>query len=422
MNVYIFGLGHIGLPLCGSIALCGKKVYGIDINPNTIKNIETGNINIYEYYNDKHISVIIKELIDQTQLTVSTKFTRIDNEPSIFTITVGIGTKEDNSQELAPIQAVLDELLPKLVPKDLLLFRTTMIPGTCENFILPQLKALNIPIYLAYCPETIAETHAFDEFENNPKVLAGIDEESYKAAEEFLKSLSNAPIYKASNIRTAEMVKVAQNIHRDVNIALANELDEAASALNIDIYELQHLASTHPRVELLEPGPGVGGYCIPNALGYLNDSLVGLNVPLKLTHTARSINNEKPLKVVQTITRALKDANKNIANSSIAIIGLAMKDCCADCRLSPALDIVNLLVKEGANIKAFDPLVPLTYAFQTSSFDECIKNSDCLVITANQPGIRFNINEMQSLMSTPIIVVDTRNVFPSYDNVNLYRA
>ena len=421
MNVYVFGLGHIGLPLCGSLALCGKKVYGIDINPHTIKNIETGNINIYEYYHNKHISVIIKELIDQKQLTVSTKFTRIDNEPSIFTITVGIGEKDDKSQDLSPIQAVLDELLPNLVPRDLLLFRTTMIPGTCENFILPQLKALNIPIYLAYCPETIAETHAFEEFENNPKVLAGIDEESYKVAEEFLKSLSKAPIYKASNIRTAEMVKVAQNIHRDVNIALINELGEAASALNIDIYELQYLANTHPRVKLLEPGPGVGGYCIPNALGYLKESLVGLNVPLKLTHTARNINSEKPFKVVQQIKDALRDAGKDIHNSAIAVIGLAMKDCCADCRLSPALDIVELLVKGGAIVKAYDPLVPLTYAFQVSSFNECIKNADCLVITANQPGIMFNLDEMQSLMSNPIIVVDTRNVFPYSDNVSLYK-
>lgn len=422
MNIYVFGLGHIGLPLAASIALCGKQVHGVDINPITINNIKTGNINMYEYYHDKHISLIVQELLENNQLVVNNKFTRISKEPSVFIITVGIGTNEDKSSDLSPIQAVLNELLPNLVPEDLLLFRTTMIPGTCESFIIPQLKDLNIPIHLAYCPETIAETHAFEEFENNPKVLAGIDEESYKAAEDFLNSLSDSPIYKASNIRTAEMIKVAQNIQRDVDIALINELGEAASALNIDIYELQHLANTHPRVNLLQPGPGVGGYCIPNALGYLKEALVNSNVPLKLTNTARNINNEKPLKVVETIKKALKDGNKDINNVSISVIGLAMKDHCADCRLSPALDIIELLLKEGANVKAYDPLVPLTYTFQTSNFKECIKDTDCLVIAAKQPGTMFNLDEIYSLMSYPIIVVDTRNTFPSYDNVNLYKV
>lgn len=421
MNVYVFGLGHIGLPLAASIALCDKQVQGIDINPNTITNIKTGNIIMYEYYKSKHISEITLDLIKQKKLAVSTKFKRIDDEPSVFIITVGIGIKDDDSQDLSPIQSVLDELLPNLVPRDLLLFRTTMIPGICENFILPQLKALNIQVYLAYCPETIAETHAFEEFENNPKVLAGIDEESYTAAEDFLKSLSNAPIYKASNIRTAEMIKVAQNIHRDVNIALINELGEAASALNIDIYELQHLANTHPRVELLEPGPGVGGYCLPNALGYLKEALVNSNVPLDLTNTARNINDQKPLKVVQTIKSALKDVNKDITNTSVAVVGLAMKDHCADCRLSPALDIITHLISEGAQVKAYDPLIPLTYDFQVSSFNECIENADCLVITAKQPNILFNLEDIKALALEPLIVLDTRNIFPSSSDIKLYR-
>ena len=421
MNIYVFGLGHIGLPLASSIALCDKQVQGIDINPDTIMNIKTGNIIMYEYCNSKHISEIVLDLIKEKKLAVSTKFKRIDNEPSVFIITVGIGIKDDDSEDLSPIQSVLDEILPDLMPRDLLLFRTTMIPGLCENFILPQLKSLNIPVYLAYCPETIAETHAFEEFENNPKVLAGIDEESYTAAEGFLKSLSHAPIYKASNIRTAEMIKVAQNIHRDVNIALINELGEAASALNIDIYELQHLANTHPRVELLQPGPGVGGYCLPNALGYLREALVTSNVPLELINTARNINDQKPLKVVQTIKSALKDANKDITNTSIAVIGLAMKDHCADCRLSPALDIITHLISEGAQVKAYDPLIPLTYDFQVSSFNECIKDTDCLVIAAKQPDVLFDLEDIKALALEPLIVLDTRNIFPESSDVKLYK-
>jgi UDP-N-acetyl-D-mannosaminuronic acid dehydrogenase len=422
MNIYVFGLGHIGLPLAASICLKGKQVHGIDINPIAISNIENGNISMYEYYKGKHISEVVQELIKDKTLTIHNKFKRIDCEPSVFIITVGIGVKDDNSQDISPIQGVITELLPNLVPRDLLIFRTTMIPGTCENLIQPQLKALNIPIYLAYCPETISETHAFEEFEHNAKVLAGIDDESYKAAEIFLSSLSDSPIYKATNIRTAELVKVSQNISRDVDIAFINELGEAAASLNIDIFELQALANTHPRVNLLQPGPGVGGYCIPNALGYLKEALIHKNVSLDLMNTSRSINYKKPGKVVEMTKKALKDFDKDIRSSSIAVIGIAMKDFCADCRFSPALDIISLLISEGAQVKAYDPLVPPIYSFQTMSFEECIKGTDCLIITAKQPGVVFEFNKLRSLMVSPFIIVDTRNTFPDFDITNLYKV
>lgn len=422
MSIYVFGLGHIGLPLAASISLCGKQVYGIDINVTTIENIKNGKVNMYEYYKGTHISKIVKELFDNGQLIVSSQFKRINNEPSVFIITVGIGVKEDNSQDLSPIHAVLKELMSKLVPKDLLIFRTTMIPGTCEKFIAPELKALNIPVYLAYCPETISETHAFEEFENNAKVLAGINEESYEAAEAFLNSLSSSPIYKASNIRTAEMIKVTQNIARDVDIALMNELSEAASALNVDVYELINLANTHPRIHLLEPGPGVGGYCLPNALGYLKEALTNKNTSVKLMETARNINNEKPHKVVEAVTSALKSAGKEIKNSSVALIGLAMKDCCADCRLSPSLAIAAELIDLGAAVKAYDSLVPHVFPYQVSSLKECIENADCILITVKQPGVKLNLEEMNKISAKPLIVVDTRNVFSNYSGFLVFKV
>ncbi|MCY6370529.1 nucleotide sugar dehydrogenase [Clostridium ganghwense] len=421
MEVYVFGLGHIGLPMATWIALSKYHVNGIDINPTTIDNIVNGNVNIEEYYKEMHISKLAKKLISENKFKVSTDLKRIDKKPAVFVIAVGIADKENGEQDISPLLSVLDTLMPQLVDGDLILFRTTLIPGTCENIIYPKLNSLDVSVNLAYCPETLMETHAFKELENNSMILAANNDEGFLKAKSFLRSLSKAPIYKASNIRTAEMTKVVQNIYRDVNIALSNEISEATSQLNIDIYELQALANTHPRVEFLTPGPGVGGYCLPNAYHYLRKAIIQKeDCPLSLISLARKLNVERPKKIVDLIKKALNDANKDITNSTIGILGLAMKDFCADCRFSPAVDIAYILKDIGSKVKAYDPKVPLKYDFQVSSLEECIKNIDCLVITVNQEGINFNYDKLNNSMSKPIIVVDTKNIFPNYANVKLY--
>ncbi|WBW96619.1 nucleotide sugar dehydrogenase [Oceanirhabdus sp. W0125-5] len=422
MTVYVFGLGHIGLPMACWIASANTPVYGIDINDQAIKNIKQGKVNIEEYRNEIHISQVAKNLISKNLLNVTSKFKRVDDTPSIFVISVGIANREDGSQDVSPIESVLDTITPTLVDGDLLIFRTTLIPGTCDNLILPKLKSLDVSVSLAYCPETLMETKAFEELENNPMILAGMDDNSFNKAKNFISSLTDAPIYKASNIRTAEMTKVIQNINRDVNIALVNEISEATALLDIDIYELQTLVNTHPRVTLLTPGPGVGGYCLPNAFEYLDKAILYKEkCPLTLIRTARQLNIERPKKIVELIKTALNNEEKNIKESTIALIGLAMKDFCADCRFSPALDIASLLIEEGANVQAYDPMVPLNYNYQVATLEECVKNTDCIVITANQEGVISQLNQLHRDNKLPLIVIDTRNIFPSFPDIKLYK-
>lgn len=423
MKVYIFGLGHIGLPIACWIALKTGGVYGIDKNSALIQRIRSNNVNIHEYYEGKHISQLAYDLLNKKQLMVSTEFCRQDNEAAIFIITVGISPNPDGTHNFGPLNEVLDTVLPALVKGDLLIFKTTMVPGTCEKLIVPQLKALNVPVHLAYCPETIAEGKAFDELDNNPRILAALDDESYQKAEEFFSSLSNAPIIKAPNFRTAEMAKVVQNITRDVNVALINELSEAAKALNIDVYALRELCNSHPRVELLQPGPGVGGFCLPNALGYLLEAFPDKKkAPADLMRTARSVNEARPPKIVSIIKDALKEQGKSIKNSLIAISGLAMKDNCADFRNSPALEIANLLITEGAKIQAYDPLLPLIFPFQVDSFEDCIKNADCLLITAMHNVLSLDVEMINHYLNPPAIVIDTRNSLPDTETIKLYRG
>ena len=421
MNVYVYGLGHVGLPLAVWIALSGKNVIGIDTNKGHLTKIQKGIIDIREYYNGVSLAALAQEMIESGRLSVTEKLERTVFEPAVFMISVGMNISKDNKPDFSQLQNVLESILPQLTGGDLLIFRTTLIPGTCDTFIIPQIEKLDCQVFVAYCPETIAETRAFEELANNPLILAAVNEESLTKAETFWRSLSSAPIYKASNIRTAEMAKVIQNIERDVNIALINEISDSARILDIDVNELRTLVNTHPRVKLLQPGPGVGGYCIPLALRYLEAALSNKDVSLDIMRIARELNHQRPDVIVKGIQKALAENNKPIENAVIALFGLAMKDDCADCRYSPAVNIAEKLIGLGAKVKAYDPLVSTAFPFQVDSFIKSIQNADCLVINVVHQGAMFDIRQIRAHMSKPLIVVDTRNVFPVYDDVRLYK-
>jgi UDP-N-acetyl-D-mannosaminuronic acid dehydrogenase len=422
MFIYIFGLGHIGLPLACWIAMSENQVYGIDINPDTITSIKNGDIEMEEYYNNIHISKLAQSLVEEKKLNISTKFERQDKTKSIFIVSVGIADMPDGSKDISPIVSVIEQIKPFLVPDDLIILRSTLIPGTCENVILPIIEQNGLPFCFAYCPETMIETRAFEEFEENERVIGAMNDQSFTITKDFFNSLAKSDILRSPDIKTAEMAKIVQNIHRDVNIALANEISDAANILGVDFYELQKLVNTNPRVELLSAGPGVGGYCLPNALGYLKPALTGEKFcELKLCETARKQNDDRPTQVKNLIMKALKDVNKPLKSSTIAVSGLAMKDYCADLRFSPAIDLISLLLKEGAIIKAYDPLVSISYPFQTKTFEDCIENADCLVIVAKQKELIYEPKTLTLLMNNPPIVVDTRNVIDNLIGINLYK-
>ncbi|KXG74694.1 nucleotide sugar dehydrogenase [Thermotalea metallivorans] len=423
MKVYVFGLGHIGLPTALWICLKGYEVVGIDINPKVVEEIENGSIPIHEYYEGIHISKLAQDLMKQKRMTVRKAYERIGDEPSIFVISVGIADQEDGFHDISPIENVVDTILPTLVHGDLLLLKTTMIPGTIDSLVIQKIKDLGKEVYVAYSPETISETFAFEELRSNPRILSAMDDKSYHVAEAFLKSLSDSAIHKASSIRMAETVKVIQNIDRDVNIALVNEISEVMGKLGLDVYELCNLVNTHPRVKLLQPGPGVGGYCLPNALKYLKGAFgKEENIPLSLMETARRLNERRPRKIVEMVEKALRDAGKNIKEAKIAVIGLAMKDYCADYRYSPALDIISLLMERGAEVRAYDPLIPFIVDCQKSSYVEAIANADCMVVAAKQKDVVFDINEICSVMAQPVIVIDTRNTVPHNHRIQLFKS
>ena len=418
MEIYVLGLGHVGLPLACWLALTGQHVFGIDTDEERIAQIRSGRVQIEEDYHGTPLSALSRELVESGRLTVHTTLPA-HHAPAVFLICVGIADAPNGTKDLAPVTEATHMVAEALIPGDLMILRTTLIPGTCEKAVVPILSQRSIPFSFAYCPETIQETRAFEELETNPLVVSGLNESSEKAVLAFWESVGKTDCVCTPNIRAAELAKVAQNLHRDVDIAFANELGWAAARLGVDSQELQRLVNVNPRVHMLSAGAGVGGYCLPNALSYLRAALP--EEPLALCRTARAVNESQPAKIVDLTRRKLLEAGKDLTGAKVAIAGLAMKSNCADLRNSPALDVIGELTRCGARVCAYDPLIVPAFPFQVSSLTEALDGADCLIIMAVQKGMVLDGATITAHMSPAPVVIDTQRVLEQLDGAALVR-
>jgi UDP-N-acetyl-D-mannosaminuronate dehydrogenase len=263
--------------------------------------------------------------------------------------------------------------------------------------------------YLAYSSERIAEGHAFDEFSNMPTVVGAVNSASLKRAVDLLSIICKSEIIEAGGIKEVETAKVFENVQRDVNIAMSQEFARFTEALGIDIFEVIKLANTHKRVNLMTPGPGVGGYCIPNAYHYIAPKAEDLGVSMDLLKLARAQNTMLPEFIVDKTEELLLSECKKLGESKVAVLGLAMKDYSNDDRNSPPIDICNLLLKRGADVIAYDPAVMTEHAFMSHTQEEALQGADVVLILAKQHGIHFdNILSMVQLMNKQPICIDTK--------------
>ncbi len=298
----------------------------------------------------------------------------------------------------------------------MVLIRSTLTPGTTEEILLPILEEesklkVGEDFYLAYASERIAEGQAFYEFENMPTVVAGINEKSFKRAEEVLKIVCKADIIKASSIKVVETSKVFENVQRDVNIAMAQEFARFSEKVGIDIFEVIEVANSHKRVNLLTPGPGVGGYCIPNAYYYLKPKAEELNLSLDILKLCREKNKGIPCYIVSKVEELLNSLGKNISNCKIGVLGMAMKDYSNDDRLSPVLDIINLFIQKKALTYCYDTAVNSEYEFKKDNINEVIQNADVLIVAAKQKEVNYeNLSYYKNLMKENPIYIDLKNV------------
>lgn len=414
-KVCVFGQGFVGLPLTLSYALRGFNAVGVDINAALVANINRGITSHAEKFHDKTVQEILKIQLAEKRYMATTDSAKAVRECKHIIVTVGIPCN-NGCLKMDYLEDSCRVIGKNLKKEDLVIIRSTVIPGTTEEFVLPILEKesdmkAGKDFYLAYVSERIAEGSAFDEFENMPTLVGAVNESSLHRAMDLLAVICRAEIIPAYSIKEVETSKIFENIQRDVNIAMVQEFARFTEVLGMDIFEVIKLANTHKRVKLLVPGAGVGGYCIPNAYYYLEKKALAMGMSMDLLKLAREKNCLIPQFIVNKTEELLKKAGKEIKTSNIAVFGLAMKDYSNDARNSPSVEICCLLIERGACVRAFDPLVEAEYEFKTKTQDEALQEADAALILVKQEEIYLNdVEHMVKRMNKCPVCIDVKGL------------
>lgn len=351
-RICVVGLGYIGLPTAAMFASRRRKVIGVDINRLAVDTINRGEIHIVE----PELDILVRAAVKEGWLRATTR-----PEPAdAFLIAVPTPFKGRHTPDLDYVQAAARSIAPVLKKGDLVILESTSPVGTTERVAqwlaeerpdlrFPHHHAADPDINVAYCPERVLPGHVVRELVENDRVIGGMTPRCAQRACEVYRIFVEGDLH-VTDSRTAEMTKLVENAFRDVNIAFANELSLICDKLDINVWELVRLANRHPRVNILQPGAGVGGHCIAVDPWFIVDSAPE---EARLIRTAREVNNAKPDWVIAEVSRAIeriRHANPGLCESDIkiAVLGLAFKPNTDDLRESPALHIARRLARHRA--------------------------------------------------------------------------
>lgn len=370
-QVVMVGLGYIGLPTAALIASKGIKVTGVDIHQKVVDTINKGAIHIVE----PDLDGLVHHVVKNGFLKASIAPVKAD----VYLIAVPTPFKENHKPDISFVAAAIKAILNTLTEGCLIIIESTSPVGTTEKMekvIYTERPELEGKVYMAYCPERVLPGNIIHELEYNDRAIGGINEASTEKAVAFYKHFVKGELHK-TNSRTAEMCKLVENSSRDVQIAFANELSIICDKAGIDVWELIKLANKHPRVNILQPGTGVGGHCIA-----VDPWFIVSEFPeeAKIIRTAREINNYKTDWVIEKIKNtALQFKIEKGKDAKIACLGLAFKPNIDDLRESPAVLVTDQLIAEGFPVFPVEPNVQNHASFTLYSTDEALGKADIIV-------------------------------------------
>lgn len=409
-RVSMIGLGYIGLPTAALIASRGCEVLGVDVNPSVVATLNSGRIHIVE----AELDVLLSGAIASGRFRASLQPEAAD----VFMVAVPTPFKDDHQADLSCIRAAAANIAPVLKKGDLVILESTSPVGTTEkleqwlhaarpDLSFPSQAGEDSDIRLAYCPERVLPGRIIHELVSNDRIIGGLTPRCAECAAAFYQVFVEGQCL-TTIARTAEMVKLTENAFRDVNIAFANELSLICDRQGIDVWELIELANCHPRVNILQPGPGVGGHCIAVDPWFIVEQTPDL---ARLIHTARLVNDGKPRWVIERV----KDAVKGLRNPKVACLGLSFKPDIDDLRESPSLEIAAHLAHEiDGLIYAVEPhvdtLPPALAKYRNVEFmqaEEAIADADIVLLLVNH---KMFLTIDRSLLEDKV-VIDTRGAW-----------
>jgi len=415
-TISVIGLGYIGLPTAAAFASCQKQVIGIDINAHAVETINRGEIHIVEPDLDR----VVKTAVEGGWLRAATQPEAAD----AWLIAVPTPFKGEHQPDMTFVQAAAESIAPMLKKGDLVILESTSPVGATEQMAawlaaarpdlsFPHQAGEEADIQVAYCPERVLPGQVMVELFKNDRVIGGMTARcSQRACDLYNIFLQGECV--VTNARTAEMCKLTENSFRDVNIAFANELSLIAADQGINVWELIRLANRHPRVNILQPGPGVGGHCIAVDPWFI----VAQNpVQARLIRTAREVNDSKPHWVLEQVQRqvadCLMDSNKRASELKIACFGLAFKPDIDDLRESPAVQVTRMIADwhQGTTLVVEPNVQSLPAALQASvtliGLEDALQQADVLVMLVDHRAFKA----IEPAAVTQQWIVDTKGVW-----------
>lgn len=405
MKINVIGLGYIGLPTALMFATHGVEVVGTDYNKELVHTLNEGKTTFEEKGLDNLFKNALKSNI---------KFTTEYQKEDIYIVSVPTPyEKEDKKIDPKYVVSAVESVLDVCNEGAIIVIESTISPGTIDKFVRPLIKEKGFEIgkdvHLVHAPERIIPGNMIYELENNSRTIGADEKEIGEKIKNLYSSFCKGDIV-VTDIKTAEMTKVIENTFRDINIAFANELSRICRKENMDVYEVIRIANKHPRVNILQPGPGVGGHCISVDPWFLVGDYPDI---VNVIKAAREVNDGQPQFVLERLRTILKE--NNITDlSKVGIYGLTYKDNVDDIRESPTLQLLEKLNKEEKEkFKIFDPYVTKKIVEnQYFNFNEFISKLDVIVIMNAHNQLKENVNEIKDK-----IILDTKNIIENGEGI-----
>lgn len=416
ITISVVGLGRIGLPTASLFADAGAQVIGVDVDSAVVDEVNAGKC---RFVDEPGLKELVAKVVKIGRLKASNDFSSSIPKSDMIILCVPTPVNESRVPYFKAIIDSCEKIAEWLVRDTLIVVESTVSPGMVEKTIIPLIEERSgmkviKDFGIASCPERASPGETLVNMKSLPRVVGGIDAKSTNVAAAIYERALGVKVIKVANPKTANAVKLTENIFRDVNIALVNEFAILYERLGIDIIEVISACATKWNFVAHYPGPGVGGPCLPSNAYYIIDEGQKVGYIPYLIRMAREINDRMPDHVVMLITEALNNIGKVVKGSKIVLLGVSYKPNVRDLQMTPSRIIYERLKAMGASITIYDPMFKGEIVFETKvseTLEEAVREADCIVLTAGHREFRcLNLRKIWKLCNRPAALVDTVNL------------
>ncbi|OGU30063.1 MAG: UDP-N-acetyl-D-glucosamine dehydrogenase [Gemmatimonadetes bacterium RIFCSPLOWO2_12_FULL_68_9] len=408
----VIGLGYVGLPLTVELAATGYRVIGFDLNRRVVDGVNAGRSHILDVPSER-----LAPLVQAGRLTATADAKRLVDADAV-SICVPTPLSKTKDPDISYVMAAAQALQGVVRAGQIVILESTTYPGTTRELFLPMFENVGLKVgvdgFLAFSPERVDPGNPTWQTRNTPKVVGGVTEACLRVVMALYTPVFDR-LVPVSSPEAAELTKLLENTFRSVNIGLANEMAIVCDKLGVDVWEVIEAAATKPFGFMkFTPGPGLGGHCIPIDPHYLAWKMRGLNYKTRFIEVAAEVNSEMPAFWVRKVAERLNQDSKPVRGSRILVMGVAYKKDIDDLRESPALDVIRLLLAQGADLSYHDPYVPEfsedgRILRSVPLTPEAVRSADCVVVVTDHSGVDYRM-----LCHEARAIVDTRHVLSGY--------